>query len=98
MAMEITEIPEAFQSKLRLTIISALMKESCSFAELKRIAGATDGNLSVQITKLELLGFISVKKEIVGKKTLTTCTITEQGRKSFIEYVELLNGIVSGSV
>ena len=96
--MEITEIPEAFQSKLRLTIISALMKESSSFAELKRVTGATDGNLSVQITKLEAMGFITVRKEIVSKKTLTTCTLTEAGRKSFIEYVELLNGIVSGNM
>lgn len=93
--MEINNIPEMFQSKLRLTVISALMKESCSFAELKRVTGATDGNLSVQITKLEAAGYIEVKKEIVNKKTLTTCTITQEGRGSFIEYVELLNKIVS---
>lgn len=95
--MEITEIPEAFQSKLRLTIISALMKESCSFTELRRITGATDGNLSVQITKLESLGYIAAKKEFIGKKPLTTCTLTDLGRESFVEYVSLLNRIISGT-
>lgn len=95
--MEISNIPEEFQSKLRLTILSILMKESeCSFTELRRIAGATDGNLSVQLSKLEAAGFIAVRKELVGKKTLTTCRVTDEGRRSFVEYVELLRTIVEG--
>lgn len=93
--MEMHDIPEMFQSKLRLMIISALIREKLSFTALKEVTGATDGNLSVQIAKLSEAGYISVHKEFVGKKPLTTCELTELGRRSFREYVELLNGILS---
>ena len=51
--MELNNIPEAFQTKLRLMIISALVTGSKSFNELKSITGASDGNISVQLSKLE---------------------------------------------
>ena len=93
--MELNNIPEMFQSKLRLMIISALVSEKRTFTALKEITGATDGNLSVQINKLSEAGFITVTKEFIGKKPLTTCELTAQGRDSFREYVELLNNILS---
>lgn len=94
--MEMNNIPEIFQSKLRLMIISALIKQPLSFTALKQITGATDGNLSVQIGKLGDAGYVDVRKEFSGKKPLTTCELTALGRDSFREYVELLNGILSG--
>ena len=48
--MEMNNIPEIFQSKLRLMIISALIRQPLSFSVLRQLTGATDGNLSVQIT------------------------------------------------
>ncbi len=84
-----------FQSKLRLMIISALIKEDCSFNQLKQITGATDGNLSVQISKLSEAGFVTTQKEFVGKKPLTTCQLTEEGRDAFRQYVEMLSNILS---
>lgn len=94
--MEMNEIPEIFQSKLRLMIISALIKQPCSFSALKQLTGATDGNLSVQITKLSDAGYITVNKEFSEKKPLTTCALTPLGRDSFRQYVELLNHMLSG--
>ena len=94
--MEMHEIPEMFQSRLRLMIISALLREKLSFSALKEITGATDGNLSVQIAKLSESGYINVYKEFAGKKPLTTCELTDLGRESFRQYVELLNGILGG--
>ncbi len=94
--MEMREIPELFQSKLRLMIISALIREKLSFNALKEITGATDGNLSVQIAKLSEAGYINVYKEFIGKKPLTTCELTDLGRESFRQYVELLNGVLEG--
>lgn len=84
-----------FQSKLRLMIISALIKENCSFNQLKQITGASDGNLSVQISKLSEAEYVTVQKEFAGKKPLTTCQLTETGREAFRQYVELLSGILS---
>ena len=94
--MEMNNIPEMFQSKLRLMIISALIRQPLSFSALRQLTGATDGNLSVQISKLSEAGYITVRKEFVGKKPLTTCELTPLGRDSFRQYVELLNSILQG--
>ena len=95
--MEMNNIPEMFQSKLRLMIVSGLIKGPLSFVALKQLTGATDGNLSVQISKLSDAGYITVRKEFSGKKPLTTCELTQFGRDSFREYVELLNSIIAGN-
>ena len=95
--MEMNNIPEMFQSKLRLMIVSGLIKQPLSFIALKQLTGATDGNLSVQISKLSDAGYITVRKEFSGKKPLTTCELTQHGRDSFRQYVELLNSILAGN-
>ena len=92
--MELEQVPEAFQSRLRLMVVSALIMGRKSFAELKSITQATDGNLSVQIAKLEGWGYVTVEKAFVGRRPQTTCTLTAQGRAAFREYVELLSRIV----
>ena len=94
--MEMNDIPEMFQSKLRLMIVSGLIRQPLSFAALKRLTGATDGNLSVQISKLTDAGYVIVRKEFSGRRPLTTCELTQFGRDSFRQYVELLNGILAG--
>ena len=94
--MEMNNIPEMFQSKLRLMIVSWLIRQPLSFTALKQLTGATDGNLSVQISKLTDAGYIVVRKEFSGKKPLTTCELTNIGRDSFWQYVELLNSILQG--
>ena len=92
--MELEQVPEAFQSRLRLMVVSALIMGRKSFAELKSITQATDGNLSVQIARLEGWGYVTVEKAFVGRRPQTTCTLTAQGRAAFREYVELLSRIV----
>lgn len=92
--MDLNSIPEAFQTKLRLMIISTLCTGERSFKELKEITGATDGNLSVQISKLEEFGYLTISKEFVGKKTRTTCRISKAGYESFLGYVQMLNKIL----
>lgn len=92
--MEINSIPEAFQSKLRLAILSSLLTGQKSFSELKDITLATDGNLGAQIKKLADTGFVAVEKAFVNNKPQTTCIITEYGKRQFIEYVEMLENIL----
>lgn len=48
-------------SQLRLSVLSILMSvEEADFMYMKQKTEATTGNLSVQITKLEEAGYISV--------------------------------------
>ena len=62
--------------------------EEADFVYLKEKTNSTAGNLSVQLDKLTTAGYINVEKGFVGKKTRTTCYVTDLGRKAFEEYVE----------
>lgn len=78
-------------SQLRLAIISILVTaEEADFVFLKEKTKSTVGNLSVQITKLEEAGYISVEKSFKGKRPCTTCRITDTGRTEFSAYVDAL--------
>lgn len=71
MTMEINAIPEAFQTKLRLAVLSALLTGEKNFRELKGITEATDGNLGAQLKKLEEAGYIAIRKAFVNNKPQT---------------------------
>lgn len=78
-------------AQLRLSVISVLLTVTeADFVWLKEKTGATAGNLSVQIEKLAEAEYISVRKEIIGKKPRTTCTLTDKGRQALKEYIETL--------
>lgn len=85
------ELNPLLHSELRLAIMSILMNVvEADFVFLKEKSKATSGNLSVQIDKLQNAGYISVKKEFVGKKTRTSCSVTDIGRAAFEDYVSVL--------
>ncbi len=85
------ELDPLLHSQLRLAVMSILMNVGeADFVYLKEKTASTAGNLSVQIEKLSSAGYISVEKGFVGKKTRTVCSVTEQGRKAFEQYVEAL--------
>ena len=92
--MRLNEFPDIFQSRLRLMIISALISGDKSFNEIKELTGATDGNVSVQLTKLELAGYVVITKGYIGKKPHTTVSLTENGLHDFKEYVEMLERLI----
>ncbi len=85
------ELDPLLHSELRLGIISILVGvEEADFTYLKEQCGATSGNISVQLDKLQKADYILVKKEFVGKRPRTTCSITPIGRAAFESYVENL--------
>ena len=68
-------------SRTRLNILSSLIAGSeLEFVYLRDTLGLSDGNLSVQIKKLEEAGYIKVKKVFVERKPKTFCRITAKGR------------------
>ena len=95
--MDIHSIPEAFESRIRLAIMSALLIGEKNFNEIKEITKATDGNLSTHLSKLETMKYIDSKKEFVGRKPKTTYVLTETGRINLEEYVNLLEEILHKS-
>lgn len=78
-------------SELRLSIMSVLMSlEEADFLYIKEVTGATSGNISVQLDKLSAVGYITIEKGFVGKRTRTTCKLTALGRSAFVKHFEAL--------
>ena len=78
-------------SELRLAVMSILLDvPEADFVYLKAQTGATSGNLSVQIDKLQQAGYIEVAKGFKGKVPQTLCRITDRGRDAFAAYVDAL--------
>jgi DNA-binding transcriptional ArsR family regulator len=85
------ELDPLLHSQLRLAVMSLLIGvEEADFVFLKEKTGATAGNLSVQIDKLNEAGYIDVKKTFQGKMPRTVCRITSKGIEAFDEYVKAL--------
>ena len=95
--MELNEIPAAFQSRLRIGIVAALMTGPKDFTTLTKITEATPGNLGKQMELLEADGFILSQKEQIGKRIRSTYSLTEKGRESFRSYVLLLERMIGGA-
>ena len=90
------ELDPLLHSQLRLAIVSLLLSvETADFVYLKEKTNATAGNLSVQLEKLETAGYIQVKKEFVGKKTRTSCQLTDTERKALEDYIDALREYIN---
>ncbi|MBI5819911.1 MAG: transcriptional regulator [Verrucomicrobia bacterium] len=65
-----------------------------SFTEVRDTLSMTDGNVTTHIRTLQEAGYVSVTKSFEGSRPLTTCALTESGRKAFAIYINLLEQIV----
>ena len=82
-------------SELRLGVMSILLGvEEADFVFLRQETGATAGNLSVQLDKLQKAGYIEITKTFRGKMPCTLCRITEEGIRAFENYVEALRSYI----
>ena len=81
-------------SKTRLGIISALISgDKLEFTYLRNALNLSDGNLSVQIRKLEEAGYIKVEKIFVERKPKTFCKITGKGQKAVQNLIRKLENL-----
>lgn len=82
-------------SELRLGVMSILLGvEEADFVFLRQETGATAGNLSVQLNKLQEAGYIEIEKTFRGKIPCTLCRITPTGIRAFGAYVEALKSYI----
>ncbi|MHC5024959.1 MAG: winged helix-turn-helix domain-containing protein [Planctomycetota bacterium] len=82
--------------RIRLGIVSALAAEDgMTFADLKRVLDASDGNLSVHARKLEEAGYIRVIKGFEDRKPKTEYRLTAKGRRALEEYLDQMETILS---
>ena len=91
---ELANLDKLIHEPARLALLSALSAcESADFTALRRLTGLSDGNLSVQLAKLEEAGLVGMQKQFVAKKPNTKVKITKKGLGAVQRYWEQLNAI-----
>jgi DNA-binding MarR family transcriptional regulator len=97
----VADLDEIIHQPLRLRIMAALNAlrgtTGLEFARLKKLTGATDGNLGAHIETLAKAGYVAVEKAFAGKKPQTTVTATATGRAAFARHVASLQEIIAAS-
>ena len=96
--MILANFNKAFESKARLGIMSVLMvNDAVSFNSLKELLSLTDGNLATHLRALEDAGYLTVRKEFIGRKPNTTYSVSEEGKKAFHEHLNELEKFIKGA-
>ncbi|MBI1837477.1 MAG: transcriptional regulator [Flavobacteriia bacterium] len=91
----IENINKAFESRIRLGIMSILMvNDTVDFAAVKEMLNITDGNLASHVAALEKMGFVEVRKQFVGKKPNTTYLATQEGKIAFTDHLNALENLI----
>ena len=91
----LTKLDRLIHERMRLGIVSALaVNEKLSFTDLKRLLGATDGNVSVHARKLEEAGYIACKKSFHGRIPKTEYRLTAAGRRALERYLSHMEALI----
>ncbi|HVZ30211.1 MAG TPA: transcriptional regulator [Asticcacaulis sp.] len=94
----IDALDDVIHGRLRLGVMAYLSTAGAAdFPLLKTKLQATDGNLSVQLRKLEEAGYVTIGKAFVGRKPQTTVTLTPSGRTAYIGYLDAMRKLIDDS-
>ncbi|TDB67559.1 winged helix-turn-helix domain-containing protein [Arundinibacter roseus] len=95
MKVSIDGLNKAFESRIRLGIMSALaVNDSLDFNSLKEFLDVTDGNLASHLKALEKEGFVQVEKSFIGRKPNTNYTVTALGLRAFQAHLAVLEQLI----
>ena len=93
---------DVIHQPIRLRVMAALTAcdqggEGLDFTQLKKLTGATDGNLGAHLDHLARAGYVEVTKAFVGRRPRTTVKGSAQGRAAFARHVAFLKSIIEGA-
>ena len=92
---DVEAIDDVIHGRLRLGIMAYLAKQDfADFTELKTALNATQGNLSIQLRKLEDAGYVAIEKSFVDRKPLTRAQLTRAGRKALLAYLDAMSKLI----
>lgn len=88
-------LDQLIHERVRLGIVSALaVNDALAFPDLKRLLGATDGNLSVHARKLEDAGYVTCTKRFDGRVPRTEYQLTDTGRAALERYLDHMEALI----
>lgn len=91
----LNNLDKAFENRIRLAIMSALVvNDHLDFNHLKALLDVTDGNLASHLKSLEKRGYISIKKEFLHRKPHTRYFTTQKGDEAFKRHIEAIEQLI----
>lgn len=94
--MPTARFDELIHSPTRLSIVSLLAASGwAEFKFIRDTIGLSDSALSKQLSVLEEVGYVKIRKAFVGKRPRTWAKLTANGRNAFESHVLRLQEIVS---
>jgi len=93
-------LDRVLHEKARLGILASLLahRDGVTFTDLKELCALTDGNLSRHLTALQKASLIAIEKGKADRRPQTRVKLTATGKQRFMEYLGVLESIVSGAL
>src|SRR5688572_31263615 len=92
------QIDDVIHGRIRLGVVAYLSAvESALFGELRDKVGATDGNLSAHLRKLEEAGYVKAEKFFAGRKPQTRLKLTAQGRRAWQAWLRQMESLIGAA-
>lgn len=90
-----TRFDSVFFEKTRLSLVTLLYRrEMATFNILKKKMDLSDGALYTHLEKLIGAGYVEKRKEIAGTAVQTVYSLTPDGKRLFLEYIDFLKNMV----
>ncbi len=90
----ILEVDGDIHNPARMSVLMFLLPRGrATFTVIQKCLNLTSGNLSSHIKKLQVKGFVEVKKAFIDLKPTTEVYISPKGRESIIEYATNLSSV-----
>ncbi len=94
----LNELDKAFENRVRLGIMSALVvNDFLDFNALKELLGVTDGNLASHMKSLEKSGYVNFRKEFLDRKPNTKYFATDTGKEAFRKHINAIEQLLNKS-
>ena len=91
-------IDEVIHGRIRLGVVAYLATvESALFSELRSAVGATDGNLSTHLRKLEEAGYVTVAKTFSARKPQTRVSLSHRGRQAWNNWLDRIQKLTKAA-
>ncbi|MDX2037207.1 MAG: transcriptional regulator [Isosphaeraceae bacterium] len=93
-------LERVIHEKARLGILTSLVTNprGLVFSDLKDLCNLTDGNLSRHLQVLSEAGLVEVCKGYERNRPKTVCRLTEDGRRRFLDYINVLEHVIADAL
>lgn len=88
-------LDKAFENKIRLCIMSALViNEHLDFISIRDLLDLTDGNLASHLKNLEKRNYVGYTKEFLERKPNTKYFATDLGKAAFSKHINAIEELL----